>query len=1344
MWFCYNKGKGFSLIELMVAIGIGTTMMAAITTNYSQLSQFFVALKHNSSRLMEVNRAQKLLQADKDPGSLSGGIFETKVPIDRDVNGDGVLDGTVTPGNIFNPMVLAVEAGGAPIDPVNLPADGNSYVKRILMLQSIKDYQVETIASDSASLILKGTFNEPTNPQPPYAALLVNSVANDRFFNERQGILAKRQHRNFSFLQITAVATAADGRSTLTLGPATVTDVSSFVNLEGLDSTAIKNVFGFDFINPQNSALENPALANDLSISGDGGGANGIPAAPSMYFSQPNIYGPADNDGPFITASRENLYAARKDEVQTLAAAAQPFANTGPILHRIQIVEYLVVPTNLSVTNPELIGPNRDQPVYYRNIYRSTYPCPAPNIPLPAADIAPAFAGISYGCNLTLVLANASLSEFDVAIDGSAGYNRGVNVSFGFKPRGFRTAGKMRPDDQNAGHKMGVLRNIAPTKRLAPKFRKSALESNPDLNKTEVDEVTPLPCNYYKGQVLSEENNLMGVQFPRICTGRSNSGVSAEIEEAVKSGSSTVTGFNLADLSYMNTQATRPADIVFMLDMTASMRPYWDGLRDYLQGFLQQLSEETKLSFILHIRGFQDGVNELGRNILPPKSPVFTPTAFPDLSLYVQGPQSFNAILSGSLDMDFNFVPTCPVGSTPRAIKTAKTVFFNMIDENILPKGGDTPENPAYAMANALGTNLANNGTIQVSGITLGTGITSHTGTYPSAADISAFTTDPTTGAPPFGRLVLNLLPQAVKASYGYPSLPFSPDPGTDLYSVIPHNYFTDGAGFLRRKNTTIMVLISDTYPQNKALIERNRNSAAVPDRCNSTFLEQGGMTEDIIRYFSYGNFHDSTPVARPAAFNWADTQLGNEWINNLLFYYIVPAARIKCDDATWMKDLTPATWDANDPYWIHPDTNYPRPRDDQALYIKTDPDYDPEFFSGWKADRKVLLKGTSFDPNGVLPIQPGTVMTNSLRDQLQQTSWGNISGVSALGNSAETSPPTADGFQTAEINALPLLEKTIFEDVFKFYNYNNTPAVCGNDVGSDTCWKNFIKVLFGIQLRNLIDRVKERLDPTAKTCHLFGDFNIIAWPVMKGDYRLAGGTRYCQKLGVLNNAIAYQDDPVPGQAGMFKPCVGLRSATDPFKFGKPLGFVHMGQAIPATNLNSINLSANYSSGFFHRLFIDAANQGRVTTTTDFVAFSQTGIPNITPFGTPNTSRISTYIASGAPPTFTQATGYLNDFLTKVQILTEQTKLNQIYPNAVAEPDFAVLEFQMLYCCQSGEQGTPFDPLINQASGADLHDGMGKCSMQKISKFVGVGSPPDNFEWNIRYPDIDQPLCDPD
>ena len=1297
-----NKIKGFSLIELMVAIGIGTTMMAAITTNYSQLSQFFVTLKQNSSRLMEVNRAQKLLQADKDPGSLSGGIFEAKIPVDR--SGDGTADGNA---NIFNPMILAVESSaGETMDPTNLPAAADTYVKRILILQSKKDYSVEAISTDGSTITLKNTFREPTLPaeKVSYAAMLVNSITGDRFFNETQSILAKRQVRNFSFFQIAQpIVTDADGRSTLTVADPNRPHLSVFSLLNNRIGTDSTNVFGFNFFVPAENVATNRVLDNDPTIVG----VAPVPNAASMYIPRAEIYGPngKDGEGPFITAQREAQKAKNKDEIDLDNPLL--LTNTGPILHHVQVIEYLVIP---SIKTTEMVGSALDIPVYYRNIYRSIYPCPnGPNILLPATEVHPNFAGTTVGCDLTLVLANASVSEFDVAIDTTAGYNRGVNVAFGFKPRGFRTGGKMRLADQTGGQKMGTLRNIAPTKRRAPKFRKSALESNPDLDETQIEETTPLPCNYYKGQVLSPENNLMGVQFPRICTGRSNSGLSAEIEEAAKTNTSVVAGFDLADLTYMNSQATRPSDIIFLLDMTASMRPYWDGLRDYLQGFLQQLSEETKLSFRLHIRGYQDGYNELGRTFKADET-QFTPDSFPPLYFYtIPGdPRTRLTEILNNEGADFptNFVPACPKGYTPEAIDNAKLAFFNKINESGNSKGGDHPENPAYAIANALKSNTKKDtGGLDLQGADLGDGIPGG-GTFPTEQQINNYLGGVNANAAlPFGRLILNLLPEAVKKSYGYPQLDSLVK---KIYSVVPFNYFGSGKLSQARKNTTLMILITDTFPQFPDLISRLVPNA--PDNCNSVFVGNSAMATNKIKYFSYGNGIETTDYPAGTKFDFATSQLGDEWRSNLLFYYIVPATRMRCDATVspygeWLKDAsnTPS-WDTYDPYYIR-DAAFMEihDREEQALYIRTDPVYDMEI-TGWIPNRSAVLYG-QVPPN--IKIDGNNPMSQSLKEQLERTSWGNITGTSSL----------SDATHSFDLDNLPLLEKAIFTDLANYFPNGPAPlSSCTDGSTSPTCWANYIKILFGMQLRNLIDRVKERLDPTAKSCHLIGDFNIIAWPVVEDQ-------TYCATTTMVNGV----ETETPSTA----PCVALRSGTSASKYTKPYGFVHFGHIDYAPVIGDI-ASRPKRSGFFHQLFKDAANDLKVSVNTDYVAFNDKEEPP----GMPEFSKASivSYPEHPTPLVLTNSTeGYLNAFLEKIEKLTIGNA-RPIFKTNRAKEGFAVLEFQMLYCCQSGVEGEPFDPIKTYDTSADLLKDLGKCSMQKVSKFVGLGTPPDKFKWDIRYP----------
>ncbi len=70
--------------------------------------------------------------------------------------------------------------------------------------------------------------------------------------------------------------------------------------------------------------------------------------------------------------------------------------------------------------------------------------------------------------------------------------------------------------------------------------------------------------------------------------------------------------------------------------------------------------------------------------------------------------------------------------------------------------------------------------------------------------------------------------------------------------------------------------------------------------------------------------------------------------------------------------------------------------------------------------------------------------------------------------------------------------------------------------------------------------------------------------------------------------------------------------------------------------------------------------------------------------------------------------------------------------------EYHVVEIQTVYCCQSRQTYSPADD-----NNLENISEMSACSMKRSSRFIGVGTPPEDWKWKIKYLDIN-PFTPPD
>jgi len=98
-----KQTKGFTLIELMVAIAIGMVVLAAVTTTFMSQTKFYSAqeqvneMEQNARGALDlITRELKMAGYKPNGGTVTGITYDTtQLMIEADVDGSGVIDNTI-------------------------------------------------------------------------------------------------------------------------------------------------------------------------------------------------------------------------------------------------------------------------------------------------------------------------------------------------------------------------------------------------------------------------------------------------------------------------------------------------------------------------------------------------------------------------------------------------------------------------------------------------------------------------------------------------------------------------------------------------------------------------------------------------------------------------------------------------------------------------------------------------------------------------------------------------------------------------------------------------------------------------------------------------------------------------------------------------------------------------------------------------------------------------------------------------------------------------------------------------------------------------------------------------
>ncbi len=1206
---------GFTLVELMIAMVIGLIVLGIVTTNFSQMGQIFTVAKKESERLTEISRAASLIEGDMDPGSLEGGIFVWKV--------DHPDDSSISV-NAFSPRLVSTCDPAPPPDPGTDPGtgtDAGDCVKRLHILHIIETYEVDNIAGDDPTNTVDVISSNPLDVTD-LAGMLVNTSVSNRFFNTDRIIQSQEQYNRFSFFRINEAANPANQIVTVTKSAdAVFTDIGLFDEAAGNTEAAGSNDF----------------------------------------FPVPftNVYGSdilPDTGKPFVTFKMETV------AINTAITVAANWVDyTGPKLHLVEVVEYLLVPD----------GIRRDaNGVQAYSLFRSYYPCGDTTSNLNAFGGPDTGTGVSHGCEVQLILKNVTLGEFDfkvrTGVDEGAGYNM-PEIAMGVS-RPTMGGGLFSSMAQTA-FEFGAIVWSSVTKRSARPSPKIARHKQEKYNVPEEEyKSTYLDCNYIKGLTISNLEPVFSViKFPYKCSGGATVEFTSDDYEVSEESMT-------QEQKFLEEQALVPADLIFLMDITASMKPYVQGVKDYIKAFVEEL-QTSGLDFFLHFRPYKDGLNEH-------KNPGIFATCG---SGYTWPPYCSSTDVNFTTCAEANYLPRVdsgyadPVGD-----------FIGHLATIDVTGGRDTPENPAHALAHALAAN---------------------------STDTNLQAPQTGCGGSANGNLFLHKMPKRFGEMLNYPGIEasgglgedvyvkfkgveISSDPGVDtstsesvtikIKALLPDGYFDLSKG---RKNFVALIQITDTWP---AILAANNGN---PGTSGEQLCKKDGKTDDNDSgdslYVSFTDIFSSGDLGNGLNLNLANTQLGEFWKNILLYYYILPEYGLNCKgkhptkDQQWDPSVTLSASSWVDTGWEDDKINKGSAEISDYYAIKED---------GYKKAKyqRVLIPARGKNLTMLEEYSEDDIKNNYNRAAIKsyitgQTDWGNLRGTSTsitvigaltiddIDSSTKAEDPRYANSPPKLLSEVQPLAYAIFEDVKK-----------SDPVGKYSIRDDYFKIQTGIQLREVVNRIRDWLDPTLKVCELFGYMNFIAWPVVEKEVSCPSapselkGTDSAGSNGKLKKAII--------EIGSCKDAAG--------QIRLPLAYMHV-------NRNA----AEKGSGEL------------LETENEFVYLNDSS---------------SDFMVGKINEVVKRAAKNLEEAVCKKG---DGTTSSQCYHYK----DFYVLEIQTLYCCQAEnpDQYEPEDDGIGDSTGTNsaadnalANEKMSRCTLKKSSRFIGMGTEPssDDFVWDINYP----------
>jgi type IV pilus assembly protein PilW len=177
-----GRNNGFTLVEMMVSIGIGMVVIAAVTTTFMSQTKIYNAqeqvneMEQNARGALDViTRELKMAgyKANTGPvyglGALGVNLDSTKLVIEADLNSDNSIDGTAGSqerisyayNNSTNQITRRLGSGTSDVFADNITAFNFTYLK--------SDGSTATLASDIRQVAVEITARTAA-PDPNYSA----------------------------------------------------------------------------------------------------------------------------------------------------------------------------------------------------------------------------------------------------------------------------------------------------------------------------------------------------------------------------------------------------------------------------------------------------------------------------------------------------------------------------------------------------------------------------------------------------------------------------------------------------------------------------------------------------------------------------------------------------------------------------------------------------------------------------------------------------------------------------------------------------------------------------------------------------------------------------------------------------------------------------------------------------------------------------------------------------------------------------------------------------------------------------------------------------------------------